>query len=659
MASRGGIALTTTTTTTTTTIMTDTGSTKGSTKQPAVSVTNTNSAAAKASPCCSSQVTSTVVSKSAAPATPPLKCDTELPVLPLNPTPTVTEVNFPFATVASNGNGTKPHALTSSGPCCAGTPPGTPPRTPPLSASSCLEESKKLDRANNEPFPSKFNLSPQETLLYETFCGLYKVIPIHGRMYLSQQHICFYCKLFGTETKEEINFRDVISLTKKIKPVFLPGIEIVTQNNVYFFCSFVSRDKAFQKITELWEATSAAITATEYAAGLAHPPVEPETTTVTQVSSPTDSEKPSPQPVVETSASPLQMESTPARKEDTSPPRTEEPATSSQLCETLPIDTELDEDSSHRAEAFLACQLTELLRCDFPIPVKTFFEYFYSSSTSFTSLFHSDHGDKDLVVTDWAVHPTYGIVREKRYQVPVVAPIGPNTSRVVETQSYYNKNSSKQLVVQTISVMLDIPYGDYFRIEAKWEVTPRDTGCTLVVSSGVNFSKRTLMKGTILSSAMKQTRESYNRWVILAKEFLEHQNARASPPVPVLQPQPQHPQLNQEAQLQQPQPQITAAAPPQPEPQLQQLQPQVQPIEQAERQPQYTSTTTSSSHETTNAESQQLHKPHQEATTLLTSPSKSPIVILILIAIIIYLILKLRNVESRIDALENLFLDKF
>lgn len=66
--------------------------------------------------------------------------------------------------------------------------------------------------------------------------------------------------------------------------------------------------------------------------------------------------------------------------------------------------------------------------------------------------------------------------------------------------------------------MLDIPYGDHFRIEAKWEVTEtsQDT-CRLSISLTVRFVKKTWFKSKIETTTVKETKTSFDKWVQLAK----------------------------------------------------------------------------------------------------------------------------------------------
>ncbi len=55
-----------------------------------------------------------------------------------------------------------------------------------------------------------------------------------------------------------------------------------------------------------------------------------------------------------------------------------------------------------------------------------------------------------------------------------------------------------RLIVETTTVLHDIPYGDYFTIEGRWDVSqPQPHRCLLVVSIALNFSKKTMLKVSV------------------------------------------------------------------------------------------------------------------------------------------------------------------
>ena len=93
--------------------------------------------------------------------------------------------------------------------------------------------------------------------------------------------------------------------------------------------------------------------------------------------------------------------------------------------------------------------------------------------------------------------------------------------------------------METTTVLHDIPYGDYFTIEGRWDLSQSAPNRSLlVVSIGLNFSKKTILKGKIESSTVKESKDSYDKWVSLAKEVLaaRHATRRGSLPATTITP---------------------------------------------------------------------------------------------------------------------------
>jgi len=165
-------------------------------------------------------------------------------------------------------------------------------------------------------------------------------------------------------------------------------------------------------------------------------------------------------------------------------------------------------------------QLQEIVSAEFPVSVVKFFQLFYSDESDFQKKYHEVRGDKEIHFEKWSSHPQYGTFRTITYRAPVHAAIGPSTTRLEETQRYHLQK--ERLVIELVSVMHDIPYGDYFRVESKHEVTAvSEESCKLTVYVGVNFTKKTFFEGKIKSNAAKESKESYSAWISLANEELK------------------------------------------------------------------------------------------------------------------------------------------
>eukprot|EP01105_Mastigella_eilhardi_P027661 TRINITY_DN865_c2_g1_i5.p1 TRINITY_DN865_c2_g1~~TRINITY_DN865_c2_g1_i5.p1 ORF type:complete len:425 (+),score=102.68 TRINITY_DN865_c2_g1_i5:192-1277(+) len=327
---------------------------------------------------------------------------------------------------------------------------------------------------NSAPFVNKFGLPSDNVLLFDCRCSLeVNEICYPGRLYLSQDFICFYDNTFGTEMKQVIPVEDVTSITNKSKFVQL-GIRITSidknrQKKKFFFYSFVSRSKALAKLQTIW--------------------------TVKQQKSP-----------MLAVTQPEEMKSHQRAHSNDVP----NPADDLLLTE-------------QRTSVFLKSTLQEILREKFQVGPETLFQLLFSDdSGAFAKLVHDSHNDTGLAIGPWT--PTEnGIIRQINYSVPVdvppLLPLAPKTARVDETQRYVmNKN---RLVIERILVMLDIPFSEDFQVESKLDCTATsEHACEVAILVGVAFNKKTTFRDTIETTTLSQSRESYVQWVSLARDFI-------------------------------------------------------------------------------------------------------------------------------------------
>ena len=91
---------------------------------------------------------------------------------------------------------------------------------------------------------------------------------------------------------------------------------------------------------------------------------------------------------------------------------------------------------------------------------------------------------------NWAPHKGYGHARDLTFVAPTNASIGPKETHCHQTQSYnaYALSGGGAVAVDTSQVQTDIPYGDYFRVETRWEVV--GPGCLLGKDLTSNMSSR-------------------------------------------------------------------------------------------------------------------------------------------------------------------------
>ncbi|XP_061675124.1 protein Aster-A isoform X2 [Syngnathoides biaculeatus] len=110
-------------------------------------------------------------------------------------------------------------------------------------------------KQRNEDFRKIFKKLPDmERLIVDYSCALQKDILLQGRLYLSENWLCFYSNIFRWETTITILLKDVTSMTKEKTAKLIPNaIQISTDNERHFFTSFGARDRSFMMIFRLWQ----------------------------------------------------------------------------------------------------------------------------------------------------------------------------------------------------------------------------------------------------------------------------------------------------------------------------------------------------------------------------------------------------------------------
>lgn len=112
----------------------------------------------------------------------------------------------------------------------------------------------KASAKKNREFHLTFGKMPRlETLIDDFSCAISKDILVQGKMYLSNNYICFNSNILGWVTNLVIPLQEVIQIEKKSTAVLFPnGMIIRTLHRKYVFATFLSRDTTFNLITKVW-----------------------------------------------------------------------------------------------------------------------------------------------------------------------------------------------------------------------------------------------------------------------------------------------------------------------------------------------------------------------------------------------------------------------
>ncbi|RYP50969.1 hypothetical protein DL768_003635 [Monosporascus sp. mg162] len=110
-------------------------------------------------------------------------------------------------------------------------------------------------KKRNRDFHNLFKSVPDDDYLIDDFsCAIQREILAHGRLYVSEGHLCFSSNIFGWVTTLVMSFDEIISVEKRSTAlVFKNGLMISTLHAKHIFASFTSRDSTYDLIINIWK----------------------------------------------------------------------------------------------------------------------------------------------------------------------------------------------------------------------------------------------------------------------------------------------------------------------------------------------------------------------------------------------------------------------
>lgn len=107
-----------------------------------------------------------------------------------------------------------------------------------------------------DEFRKLFKELPEtELLLVDYPCALHRDILLQGRLYLSENWLCFHSNVFWV-TKIALTLKDVVTITREKTARLIPNaIQVCTSTEKFFFASFPAREKTYTGIFRMWQNT--------------------------------------------------------------------------------------------------------------------------------------------------------------------------------------------------------------------------------------------------------------------------------------------------------------------------------------------------------------------------------------------------------------------
>ncbi|XP_072821101.1 protein Aster-C isoform X1 [Vicugna pacos] len=415
----------------------------------------------------------------------------------------------------------------------------------------------------NEEYKRQFTHLPDtEKLIADYACALQRDILLQGRLYLSENWLCFHSNIFRWETTISIALKNITFMTKEKTARLIPNaIQIVTEGEKFFFTSFGARDRSYLSIFRLWQNVllDKSLTRQEfwqllqqnYGTELGLNAEEMENLSLSiednvQPRSPGRSSlddcgerdeklsksisftRESISRVSETESidgnppkGGLGKEEPQSEKQTKSPSLTSEKRLSRVPSKSLDVNKNeyLSLDKSSTSDSFDEENIPEkdlrgrlYINRVFHISAERMFELLFTSSR-FMQRFSNSRNIIDVVSTPWNVEPGGDQLRTMTYNIVLNNPLTGKCTTATEKQRLYKDSREAQFYLVDAEVLThDVPYHDYFYTLNRYcIIRSSKQKCRLRVSTDVKYKKQ---PWAIVKSLIEK-----NTWSSLADYF--------------------------------------------------------------------------------------------------------------------------------------------
>uniref|UniRef100_A0A5S6QVC0 VASt domain-containing protein n=1 Tax=Trichuris muris TaxID=70415 RepID=A0A5S6QVC0_TRIMR len=398
-------------------------------------------------------------------------------------------------------------------------------------------------------FKRIFKLPEREKLVIDYSCAYQKEILLHGRLYLSQNWLCFYSNIFRWETMVTLRYKDIVNITKERTAKIIPNaIYVVTSNNdKLFFTSLSTRDKTYMMLFRLWQYAllDQTVNPVEMWSWAQHGYEEADMSDSADETGEDDEAVPNGEMVGFASGPKLAKDGVRKRSScrkslgqkrgsdpaavcndgpvfvlgeqrdvianensnnDVASSNSEVPEVVPQLRRSAigPVGSEpstsrqlrLSSDSSENDEEEVSCPCVthegrELMNSVYPLSVDQLFLWLFTDSEFFQQ-FQELRKTKNLILSDWKIDRTTGAkLRQISYSVAVNHALAPKTCEVVEKQECADVSKAGRIYVIKVEVQnYGIPYSDAFQVLLTYCLTRMSSShCRLRINSKLVYRK--------------------------------------------------------------------------------------------------------------------------------------------------------------------------
>ncbi|XP_071633351.1 protein Aster-B isoform X2 [Temnothorax longispinosus] len=378
-------------------------------------------------------------------------------------------------------------------------------------------------KSRSEDFRRIFKDVPDdERLVVDYSCALQREILVHGRLYVSQNYVCFYANIFMWETLVSLRWKDVTSITKEKTALVIPNaILICTVTDKFFLTSFGARDKTYVMLFRVWQnaligepmsmAEMWQLVHTCYGdeLGLTSddedyvPPLpvgdDDKLTTRLSVESFSENEAVAMENTSSPTADPVPAEPSSITEPQVLPPAPSIPKPEPVLDPTDLSDTTESEAEKHALKMNIRSTMVctslhegrQVNKATLPIYIDQLFTLLFTNSKFFLD-FHTSRKTIDLIQSAWTQNSQTGQkMRTLSYTMCLTQAIGPRTCQVTETQVMLPCSRPGHLYcIDVDSANAGIPYADSFSVSTHYCMNSiSDNETSLVIYSQIKYKK--------------------------------------------------------------------------------------------------------------------------------------------------------------------------
>ncbi|ORZ06176.1 GRAM domain-domain-containing protein, partial [Lobosporangium transversale] len=319
-------------------------------------------------------------------------------------------------------------------------------------------------------FHALFRSVPDDEKLIEDYgCALQKEILVQGRLYISENHVCFNANIFGWVTNLVIAFSEITAIEKRMTAFVIPNaISIVTATNTkgHFFASFLSRDTAHDLLMAAWRKSFPCAANACAASNNNGNSMHRQNRSLLGVNDDDDRTK-------------MKLSST-------------QPSATSSF--QTPTTCRCSKDGRHYSNTYMSET--------YPGTVRAIWKLLFDSD--FNKSFLTSEAMKGADVQDepWQKSTDDTLTKTTRYTKWLGMPIGPKTAKAILTDVCEHKNFDEYTTTVTTTSTPDVPSGGCFTTKVRTCITwAGPTQVQVVVTGGVEFTKSSWIKGQIEKGA--------------------------------------------------------------------------------------------------------------------------------------------------------------